>query len=122
MVKEAAIPAPTSFEEPYEVRLLELRTPTIVELELRPLGEILEYLPGEYVLLEDDLHELAPRSYSVAGAPRPDGLISLLVTCVADGETSRWVHERLRVGETVRLSGPYGTFVDHPASTGSARG
>ncbi len=120
MVEEAAIPAPTSFEEPYEVTLLERRTPTIVELELRPLGEILEYLPGEYVLLEDDLHELPPRSYSVANAPRPDGLISLLVTCVADGETSRWVHERLHVGETVRLSGPYGTFVDHPASTRSA--
>lgn len=120
MAEPAAIPAPTSFEEPYEVMRVERKTPTIVELELQPRGEILEYLPGEYVLLEDDLHELPPRSYSVANAPRPDGPISLLVTRVADGETSRWVHERLRVGDTVRISGPYGTFVDHPASTGPA--
>ncbi len=114
------MPTPTSFEEPYEVRRLERRTPTIVELELHPLGDVLEYLPGEYVLLEDDRHEVPPRSYSVANAPRPDGTISLLVTHVEGGETSRWVHERLRVGETVRITGPYGTFVDHPGSTGPA--
>jgi CDP-4-dehydro-6-deoxyglucose reductase len=115
---EGSIPTPTSFEEPYEVRRLERRTPTIVELELHPLGDLLEYLPGEYVLLEDNRHELPPRSYSVANAPRPDGTISLLVTRVSDGETSRWVHERLRVGETVRITGPYGTFVDDPAASG----
>lgn len=120
MVEGAAVPPPTSVEERYRVMRLDRPTPTIAELELRPLGDVLEYLPGEYVLLEDDLHELPPRSYSVANAPRPDGTISMLITRVADGETSRWVHDRLRVGETVRISGPYGTFVDHPAPTGPA--
>ena len=120
MAEPAAIPAPTSFEEPYEVTRIERKTPTIVELELGPQGEVLEYLPGEYVLLEDDLHKLPLRSYSVANAPRPDGTVSLMVTRVADGETSRWVHERLRVGDTVRISGPYGTFIDHPGSIGPA--
>lgn len=117
---EGSVPAPTSFEEPYEVRGLCRRTPTIVELELQPLDSVLEYLPGEYVLLEDEHHELPPRSYSVANAPRPDGTVSLLVTRVSDGQTSRWVHERLRVGEIVRLSGPYGTFVDDPGASGPA--
>lgn len=120
MAEPATIPAPTSLEEPYEVTRIERRTATIVELELRAQGEILEYLPGEYVLLEDDLHEVAPRSYSVANAPRRDGTISLLVTRVADGETSPWVHQRLRVADTVRISGPYGTFVDHPGASGPA--
>jgi CDP-4-dehydro-6-deoxyglucose reductase, E3 len=50
------------------------------------------------VLLEDDRHEVPPRSFSIANAPRSDGLISLLVTRVRDGETSLWVHDRLRVG------------------------
>lgn len=121
MAEAATVPVPASFEEPYEVIRLERRTPTIVELELRPLGMTLEYLPGEYVLLEDERREQPPRSYSIANAPRTDGTISLLVTRVPDGETSRWVHEQLHVGETVRLSGPYGTFVDHPACTGPAR-
>lgn len=94
-----------SFEEPYEVIGIECRTPTIVELWLRPLGSALAFLAGEYVLLEDDDHEVPPRSYSLANAPRPDGVISLLVTRVPCGETSSWVHERLCAGQTVRISG-----------------
>ena len=109
-----------SLEEPYEVIGIERRTATIVELWLRPRGGALEYLPGEYVLLEDRERTVPPRSFSIANAPRPDGLISLLVTRVPDGETSTWVHERLRVGEEVSVSGPYGTFVDDPTSTGPA--
>ena len=96
-----------SFEEPYRVLHTERRTPTIIELWLRPAAGALDYLPGEYVLLEDRDHAVPPRSYSIANAPRPDGLISLLVTSVPDGETSTWVHERLRVGEEVSISGPY---------------
>ena len=113
----ARIATPLSFEEPHRIVGIEPRTPTIVELWLRPIASPLEYLPGEYVLLEDRDRQEPPRSYSIANAPRPDGLISLLVTRVLDGETSIWVHERLRVGEEVSISGPYGTFVDDPTST-----
>jgi CDP-4-dehydro-6-deoxyglucose reductase, E3 len=113
----AAIAAPISFEEPCEVIGIERRTPTIVELRLRPPNGVLEYLPGEYVLLEDRDRVVSPRSFSIANAPRSDGVISLLVTRVPDGDTSTWVHERLRVGELVSISGPYGTFVDDPTST-----
>ncbi len=62
MAEGSAIAAPASFEEPYEVSRLERLTPTIIELELHPLGDVLGYLPGEYVLLEDDRHEAPPRS------------------------------------------------------------
>jgi CDP-4-dehydro-6-deoxyglucose reductase len=120
MTTMAAIAAPTSFEEPYEVIGIEHRTATIAELWLRPLAGVLEYLPGEYVLLADDRDEVPPRSFSVANAPRPDGLISLLVTRVSEGETSVWVHDRLRPGQTVSISGPYGTFVDDAAATAPA--
>jgi CDP-4-dehydro-6-deoxyglucose reductase, E3 len=116
----AAIAEPTSFEEPYEAIGVEHRTPTIAELWLRPLAGILEYRPGEYVLLADDRGAVPPRSFSVANAPRSDGLISLLVTRVGEGATSLWVHDRLRVGQLVSVSGPYGTFVDDPAATAPA--
>lgn len=116
----ARIVEPMSFEEPYEVAVIERWTPTILELWLRPLGSTLEYVPGEYVLLEDRDRVVPPRSLSIANAPRPDRLISLLVTVVPGGETSTWVHERLRVGDQVEISGPYGSFVADPSSTAPA--
>lgn len=103
-------------ESPHRVIAAEARTTTIVELELQPLDAPLDYLPGQYILLEDARHEVPPRSYSIANAPRPDGGISLLITRVQGGKTSRWVHDRLRVGHDVQISGPYGTFIDNPRS------
>jgi len=105
----------TSEQAAYRVLARERRTPAIVELLLAPLEEPLAYLPGQYVLLEDRDGEVPPRSYSIANAPRQDGRISLLVTRVAGGPTSSWVHERLATGEEVRVSGPYGTFVSAAA-------
>ncbi|HET9102562.1 MAG TPA: FAD-binding oxidoreductase [Solirubrobacteraceae bacterium] len=113
----AAVPAPLCVEAPFEVMAIESRTATIVELRLRPVEEMMAYLPGEYVLLEDAHHTVPPRSYSLANAPRTDGVISLLVTRVPHGGTSIWVHDRLQVGDTVSVWGPYGTFVDHPGAT-----
>jgi CDP-4-dehydro-6-deoxyglucose reductase len=77
----------------------------------------LTYLPGQYVLLTDADERVPPRSYSVANAPRPDGRISLLVTRVAAGPTSTWVHEGLRPGDEVMVSGPFGTVRARPCRT-----
>jgi CDP-4-dehydro-6-deoxyglucose reductase len=98
-------------EAPYVLVGLERLTPTIVEVWLSPVAQRIAYLPGQYVLLEGFERALPPRSYSVANAPREDGLLSLLVTRVPDGEVSRWICDRARVGDRVTLSGPYGTFI-----------
>ena len=92
------------------------RTPRIVELQLHPLGEPMRFWPGQYVSLADAAGAVPKRSYSIACAPRHDGGIALLVTRMAGGENSGWVHGPLRVGETVRLCGPYGSFVGDPAA------
>lgn len=105
-------------EHPYRVRQSRLVTPVIRALELTPTATAVAYAPGQYVLCNDVELRLPPRSYSVANAPRPDGSISLLVTRVPGGETSTWMHERLRVGEPVVLTGPYGTFVPDPDRSG----
>jgi CDP-4-dehydro-6-deoxyglucose reductase, E3 len=87
------------------------RTHVIVELELRPAGVPIPYLPGQYVLLGDPGFTVPVRSYSIANAPRASGHLTVLVTRVAGGETSSWLHDRLRPGDGVLVSGPYGTFV-----------
>jgi CDP-4-dehydro-6-deoxyglucose reductase len=93
-----------------------VRTDTIVEIRLRPVGDPLRYWPGQYVMLGDEGDGAAPRPYSIANAPRPDGEIQLLITRVPGGVTSGWVHNRLEVGQRVGLDGPYGTFVGDPAT------
>lgn len=87
------------------------RTPSIVELTLAPVGEPLRYAPGQYVLLGDADQRVPVRSYSVANAPRASGELTVLVTEIPGGEASGWIHRRLRTGDTVLVSGPYGTFV-----------
>ena len=91
------------------------RTPVIVEVALRPVSEPLPYVAGQYALLGDRDYTIPVRSYSIANAPCASNRISLLVTRVPDGKTSKWVHDSLAVGDTVLVSGPYGTFVADPA-------
>ena len=121
MQREGLAPAEQALraadEVAYRVSAIAARTPTIVEVQLHPLAKPLEYLPGEFVLLEDRDRRVPPRSYSIANAPRPDGSISLLITRVPGGQTSAWVHDRLSTGDEVIVTGPYGTFVADPAPT-----
>lgn len=92
------------------------RTPVIAEIGVRPMHEHLNYVPGQYILVSDAAYEIPIRSYSMANAPDPTGLITLLVTDVPGGRTSDWLTHRLQVGDVVLVSGPYGTFVRDPSS------
>ena len=57
------------------------------------------------------------RSYSIANAPRRDGLVSLLVTRVLWGQVFVLGDDVLRPGDRV-LSGPYGSFTAAPGEPG----
>ncbi|GAA0796107.1 2Fe-2S iron-sulfur cluster-binding protein [Marinobacterium sediminicola] len=94
------------------------RTDRIAEIRLRPIGEPLRFWPGQYVSLTDTQKTVTPRSYSIANAPRPDGEIVLQITRVPEGKTSNWVHQDVRPGSMVNLSGPYGTFIGDPSTDG----
>ena len=107
-------------DSPYVVAAVEAATPNIRRLWLRPLGGALAFRPGQYVQLGDAGARLAPRSYSIANAPRSDGLISLLVARVTGGATSAWISDTLADGDEVTVTGPYGTFVDDSLSTAPA--
>ncbi|MGE8686722.1 MAG: 2Fe-2S iron-sulfur cluster-binding protein [Achromobacter sp.] len=90
-------------------------TPRVAELRLRPLGKPLRYWPGQYVMLGDPGAGIAPRAYSISNAPRPDGELVLQIARMEGGATSSWVHGALMPGDSVKLSGPYGTFIGDPA-------
>jgi len=92
-----------------------VRTPRIVELRLRPVGQPMRYWPGQYVMLGDPRLQVPMRGYSIANAPRPDGEIVLQVARVDHGATSGWIHEKLLPGASVKVAGPYGTFIGDPS-------
>ena len=96
-----------------QVVVTEKRTlaPDVTGLRLLPApGELrLNWLPGQYldVLLEGGKR----RPFSIAGGPQADGAIELHVRHVAGGGFTSSVRDVLRVGDTLRIEGPLGTFV-----------
>ena len=91
------------------------RTPRIVEITMRPLGKPMRYWPGQNMMIGDERSGAPPRCYSIANAPRSDGEIVFHVTRVDEGATSRWLHEKVQIGDQLKLSGPYGTFIGDPS-------
>ena len=82
----------------------------VVELTVR-LDEPMLYEAGQYADLVVEGIDRA-RSYSFASAPAAAGRtdVTFHVRLVPGGKVSGWIAERERVGERVRLVGPYGTF------------
>jgi len=90
------------------------RTPSIVELRLRPLDEPIRFWPGQHMQLGNDpLYPL--RNYSMANAPRPDGELIFYVTQEPFGQTSGWLTSSVGVGDVLMVNGPYGSFIGDPA-------
>ncbi|WHZ12983.1 MAG: 2Fe-2S iron-sulfur cluster binding domain-containing protein [Burkholderiaceae bacterium] len=87
----------------------------VIELHLRPVGKPIRYWPGQYVTVGDPRAGIARRAYSISNAPRPDGELALHVARAEGGVTSAWIHDRLQVGDGLKIDGPYGTFIGDPA-------
>jgi len=79
---------------------------TAVRLFLEP-ATALYYHPGQFINLRraDGL----TRSYSLASVPRTDPLLELHVRRMVNGAMSQWLFDKLEVGDTIDIAGPYGT-------------
>jgi CDP-4-dehydro-6-deoxyglucose reductase len=105
---------PPKKSQPFVVTDRIARTDRVAELHLRPVGQPMRFWPGQYVVLGGQGGP-APRCYSIANAPRPDGEIILQIARIDGLGTSQWVHETLLPGTVLSLDGPYGTFIGDPA-------
>src|SRR5487761_2773954 len=86
-------------------------TPTIKALHLA-LDRAIGFQAGQYVQLEiPGLGE--SRAFSIANSPasvEKTGEIELNVRVVAGGAGTTYPHQKLRTGDRLRLTGPYGRF------------
>ena len=92
-----------------------MRTPRILELVVKPLGAPVRYWPGQNMMIGDASAGAPPRCYSIANAPRADGELSFHITRADGGATSAWLHDKVAVGDLIKLSGAYGTFIGDPS-------
>lgn len=91
-------------------------TPRTFELHLRPVGKSIRYWPGQYVRLGDPRAGIPMRAYSIANAPVPTGELTLQIARAEEGVTSAWIEETLKIGDTVKVNGAYGSFIGDPSA------
>jgi len=89
------------------------RTPTIAVLTIRPDRPI-GYRPGQYIWLQVPRWPRIWRSYSIANAPRGNGLIDIHVRAVPGGIVSTTLVSHCRAGDMVTLGAPAGDLAVSP--------
>jgi 3-phenylpropionate/trans-cinnamate dioxygenase ferredoxin reductase subunit len=81
-------------------------------------GTPFDHLPGQFLTFSLDVAgALVHRCYTISSSPMRSERISITVKRTPGGTVSNWLHDHLRVGDTVRACGPNGDFscVRHPA-------
>jgi phenol hydroxylase P5 protein len=92
-------------------RIVDL-TPTIKAIYLK-LDKHLHFQAGQYVQVQIPGVE-GGRAFSIANSPRQvkdTGEIELNVRILKDGKATTWLHSQLKVGDSLKISGPYGRFL-----------
>jgi phenol/toluene 2-monooxygenase (NADH) P5/A5 len=90
-------------------RLVDL-TPTVKGVWIKlDAPATMVFQAGQYINLVVP-GEIQSRAFSIASAPSASGEIELNVRRVPGGVATGWVHDTLKVGDTVHFSGPYGRF------------
>ncbi|MGE0861958.1 MAG: NADH:ubiquinone reductase (Na(+)-transporting) subunit F [Gammaproteobacteria bacterium] len=91
------------------VTRIEPLTPTIKGITLAIDGAGLAFQAGQY--LNVHLPGLdQPRAFSIASSPREPNVLELHVRRVPGGAATTWLHESLREGDELRVTGPLGRF------------
>lgn len=90
-------------------------TPSIHVLRVAIPDSRFRFLPGQWVDLSIEVDGVAHTSgYSITTSPVHQGEIELAIKASARHPVARWVHERARVGDRVRVSQGQGPFVYLP--------
>ncbi|MTJ83324.1 MAG: 2Fe-2S iron-sulfur cluster binding domain-containing protein [Telmatospirillum sp.] len=95
----------------YDGRVAAIRdlTPDIKGVWIELQGQAIAFQAGQYVNLH--LPGIGtPRAFSLANPPSEDRMVELHVRKVPGGEATGYIHDTLREGDPIRLTGPYGQF------------
>jgi ferredoxin-NADP reductase len=90
-------------------------TPTVETFRLvNPAHDRLpfEFLPGQFIQVEVEPEpgKSARRSYTIASSPTQRAYVEITVKREVQGLVSRHLHDRVKVGDLIKVSGPFGSF------------
>ncbi|WP_321393614.1 2Fe-2S iron-sulfur cluster binding domain-containing protein [Emcibacter sp.] len=97
--------------EDFEGKVSEIAdlTPDIKAIHIALTGDGIEFQAGQYIQLDIPGVE-GPRAFSLANAPQKPCGIELHVRLVPDGAGTTYLHQKLKAGDDLSFSGPYGQF------------
>jgi len=112
------IPEELFLVKEYSVRVDNIRdlTPEIKSIGLSILSpqEGIAFKAGQYVQFEVPRYTLTSgpeyRAYSISSDPGESHSLELVITKVPQGAVTTYVHDYLKEGEELKLTGPYGKF------------
>ena len=84
-------------------------TPTAKGVFIELDGEGIQFQAGQYINLHIPGVEL-PRAFSLANVPSEKRSIELNIRHVSGGQATEYIHNNLKVGDKLKLNGPYGRF------------
>ena len=85
-------------------------TPTIKGIWLKlENADGIDFQAGQYVNLNLP-DEIGSRAFSIASTPSEAGEIELNIRIVPGGVGTAYIHEKLKEGDSISFSGPYGRF------------
>jgi glycine betaine catabolism B len=95
-------------------------TPDVRSFTLaRPGGAALAFDPGQHLTVTVDVGGTpTQRCYTIASSPTRPEELTITVKRVPGGPVSSWLHDRLTVGDSLHVAGPFGWFstARHPSS------
>jgi len=77
-------------------------------------GEDISFKAGQYMQIESKpygkVKEKATRAYSISSVPSDNKAFELIIRRVPGGLCTTYMHEHAKVGDKMRVTGPYGDF------------
>lgn len=76
--------------------------------------QTIDFKAGQYMQLETPKYakskQSVSRAYSISSSPGMTDKLQLIIRRVPDGICTTWVHDFMKVGDLVNLTGPFGDF------------
>lgn len=103
--------------EDFQAEVIEIKelSPTIKGVRLA-LDRPMQFQAGQYINIRFPGIE-GTRAFSIANSPSEEGIVELHIRQVPGGAATTYVHESLKTGDQLEISGPYGQFFVRKSDT-----